>query len=230
MTHEHKHVAGLELALTRADHGGQYGILLQDLIAQAKAAPYPVQGTWRCFQCDEVFEDRDSAALHFGDHQHHRPACMLDVAEYRDMEARMHSYNEEDAEIHRAMARIHNQHRVELQREEEKGYARGLMDAVLSEPVQGEAVQIVGSLIDGEFFHCVQNGPGNTLLMTVAQHHRIMAAAKPDAELVSLLMDISAMLHYGRLTIINCYPRNRDCRAILADVDAKLATLSKETP
>jgi hypothetical protein len=43
-----------------------------------------------------------------------------------------------------------------------------------------------------------------------------------DADIIELLKDISAMLTYGRLTIINHYPRARDCRAILADVDARI--------
>jgi hypothetical protein len=43
-----------------------------------------------------------------------------------------------------------------------------------------------------------------------------------DADIIELLKDISAMLTYGRLTIINHYPRARDCRAILAEVDARI--------
>jgi hypothetical protein len=42
MTPEHKHIAGLELALDRWNDGGpsvQYAALLHDLIDQAKAAP-----------------------------------------------------------------------------------------------------------------------------------------------------------------------------------------------
>lgn len=47
MTPENKHIAGLELAQSvwnKADSVLRYGILLRDLIAQAKAAPEPVQG------------------------------------------------------------------------------------------------------------------------------------------------------------------------------------------
>ncbi|EMV1289258.1 hypothetical protein QM013_29720 [Pseudomonas aeruginosa] len=42
----------------------------------------------------------------------------------------MRSYNDEDAEIHRAMARQRTQHQIELRRAEEQGYARGLKEAV----------------------------------------------------------------------------------------------------
>ncbi|AVK09130.1 hypothetical protein ACUB14_001612 [Pseudomonas aeruginosa] len=85
---------------------------------------------WRCFHCGEHFLDEAAAALHFGTHEMQSPACLIDVAEYREMEARMRSYNDEDAEIHRAMARQRTQHQIELRRAEEQGYARGLKEAV----------------------------------------------------------------------------------------------------
>lgn len=85
--------------------------------------------TWRCFHCDESFNDESSAALHFGTRISHDPACTIDVAKYREMEKRMESYNEEDAEIHRTMYAMQGRHREALIREEEKGYARGLADA-----------------------------------------------------------------------------------------------------
>lgn len=47
MTPDQSQIAGLELALARWNDGGpsvQYAALLHDLIAQAKAAPEPVQG------------------------------------------------------------------------------------------------------------------------------------------------------------------------------------------
>lgn len=84
---------------------------------------------WRCFHCGESFAERESAALHFGATEIQSPACTVDIAEYRAMEARMRDYNNEDAELHREIASLRCKHATELRREEEKGYARGLADA-----------------------------------------------------------------------------------------------------
>lgn len=82
--------------------------------------------SWRCFHCDESFDDADSAAAHFGTREWHNPACKIDAAEYRRMEAREASYAEEDAEIHRMMRRMESLHQQSLRRAEEAGYAKGL--------------------------------------------------------------------------------------------------------
>jgi len=84
---------------------------------------------WRCFHCDEAFTDSDSAAVHFGTHEHQRPACLVDAAEYRRMEAKEARYAEEDADCHRAMHRQQTEHNQALQRAEEAGYAKGLRDS-----------------------------------------------------------------------------------------------------
>lgn len=84
---------------------------------------------WRCFHCDEVLTDRESAAIHFGTHECQRPACLIDAAEYRRMEAKEASYAAEDAAIHRQMWGMHNEHRAALRRAEEAGYAKGVRDA-----------------------------------------------------------------------------------------------------
>jgi hypothetical protein len=93
---------------------------------------------WRCFHCDEVFTDRDSAAEHFGKSERHQPACQIDIAEYRAMEARMEDYNNEDSEMHRQYWRMASDHQIALRREEEKGYAKGLADA-RNEALAGES-------------------------------------------------------------------------------------------
>lgn len=94
-------------------------------VAQAVQQEVP----WRCFHCEESFTDKDAARLHFGTSEHHQPACQIDVAEYRAMEARMRAYNEEDTELHRDIHRLESKHAVERRSEEEKGYARGLRDS-----------------------------------------------------------------------------------------------------
>jgi|GEM_PF-6370624 len=93
----------------------------------------PAQG-WRCFHCDEFFADREAAALHFGTHERHSPACTIDAAEYRAMEARMERYIDEDAEIHRHMRGQQAEHAAALRRAEETGYARALKDTGYAEP------------------------------------------------------------------------------------------------
>ena len=104
----------------------------QDLIDKGRVsarAQEPI-GEWRCFHCDEVFADEAPAAEHFGTSQHQEPACQIDITKYREMEETVRRYNEEDTDLHREIHRLHASHQRELQGEEEKGYARGLADAV----------------------------------------------------------------------------------------------------
>lgn len=103
--------------------------LYQILAAHNAGAQEPI-GEWRCFHCDEVFADEAPAAEHFGTSQHQEPACQIDITKYREMEETVRRYNEEDTDLHREIHRLHASHQRELQREEEKGYARGLADAV----------------------------------------------------------------------------------------------------
>lgn len=104
------------------------------LSSQATVAP-----TWRCFHCDEVFTSEEDARLHFGKSERESPACTIDISEYRAMETRMQFYNDEDAEIHRSMARLQSDHNLALQREEEKGYDRGVRDQ-MAEAIQSAQV------------------------------------------------------------------------------------------
>ena len=83
---------------------------------------------WRCFHCGELFTERAQAALHFGTHEYHAPACQIDIAEYRRAEAENQRYREEDSDLHREMYGMQARHQTELQRAEEQGYARGLKD------------------------------------------------------------------------------------------------------
>lgn len=96
----------------------------------ARAAYPSANVAWRCFHCDGIFTDEAKAREHFGTSQMHVPACTIDAAEYRAMEARMHAYNDEDAAIHRQMAKMQCEHSQALRREEEKGYARGVADGM----------------------------------------------------------------------------------------------------
>ncbi|ODP35128.1 hypothetical protein [Pandoraea sp. ISTKB] len=107
----------------------------------------PVNGSerapeWCCFHCGETFDDRESAALHFGRTEMQSPACTIDIAEYRAMENRMTDYNNEDTELHREIARQECNHATALRREEEKGYARGLADAAKERAADAQQVDL----------------------------------------------------------------------------------------
>jgi hypothetical protein len=90
------------------------------------------------------------------------------------------------------------------------------VEAQPAEPVQGEAVEVVGYLYKSHSGVYSQM-PGREWepLMTVAQHTRIIAAAKPDAELVELLRDAKAALDPF------------DDKLLEARIDAKLAEANK---
>ena len=87
-----------------------------------------LRGSWRCFHCDAVFTDRDSAAEHFGVDETRQPACQIDIAEYRRMEAINARHVDEDTDLHRTIYAMQTKHIDELRRAEESGYAKGLKD------------------------------------------------------------------------------------------------------
>lgn len=88
---------------------------------------------WTCFHCDEHFTDAEAAAIHFGTHEIQRPACLIDAAEYRSMEARVRECANEDSELHRQISRLASNHKLELQRAEEVGYAKGIAEKSASD-------------------------------------------------------------------------------------------------
>ena len=102
--------------------------------------------TWHCFHCAETFTDKALAAEHFGKSEQQNPACQIDIGEYREMEARMIRYNEEDADCHRAMRQMENKHQIYLRRSEDDGYAKALKDTKYALP---DDTVIVPSDADG---------------------------------------------------------------------------------
>lgn len=84
---------------------------------------------WRCFHCDEVFRDRNAAAEHFGTSLAQRPACLIDIAEYRRMEEVNRLHCEEDTQLHRKIYAAQRAGEALAANAEEVGYARGLADA-----------------------------------------------------------------------------------------------------
>jgi hypothetical protein len=87
--------------------------------------------SWRCFHCNEVFTDAESAALHFGSKQSQDSICTLDATNLRKIESQLESYQEEDTDLHREINKAKCEYQLALQRAEEAGYARGLKDAAL---------------------------------------------------------------------------------------------------
>lgn len=104
--------------------------------AREAANSPPMPAVWRCFHCDEVFNDSEQAALHFGTSQWHEPVCQVSPEKLRELEVQLALYREEDTDLHREIYRMQADHNTALRREEEKGYARGLADAVRGVAVQ----------------------------------------------------------------------------------------------
>jgi hypothetical protein len=92
---------------------------------------------WRCFHCDEVFTSVLDARNHFGDDQGATTACQIKAAgefallkALRNAEDDLLRYRIEDSDVLRFAQAQAADHVVALRREEEKGYARGLMDGL----------------------------------------------------------------------------------------------------
>lgn len=104
-------------------------IPLETFVSAPPAAP-PEDARWRCFHCDEVFDNDSAAAEHFGSRETFQPACRIDIAAYRRLEAAYAKLQadvlEECTPIENAMRALQSEHAVALRRAEEDGYARGL--------------------------------------------------------------------------------------------------------
>lgn len=108
-----------------------------------------------------------------------------------------------------------------------------LMAQSAPEPVQGEAVEVVAwanpsDLVEDGYGHSFgvssSEYPGRVPLMSVAQHNRIMAAAKPDAELVALLEDCRGPV-IDAVNNADCQANAELYNALIKRIDAKLAEL-----
>ncbi len=89
---------------------------------------------WICFHCWEhfppTFAGQQAARHHFGDGPTEDPACRINARQFRAMQDLTRRYQDEDTSLHREIYRLKAEHATALRREEEKGYARGLVDAV----------------------------------------------------------------------------------------------------
>ena len=91
---------------------------------------------WRCFHCDGVFKTFSSARDHFGDSQLEEPACKIKgsseeglVKRIRELQFELAKFYHETTEIDRYLAGRVFDHAAEIANAEDKGYARGLIDA-----------------------------------------------------------------------------------------------------
>lgn len=85
--------------------------------------------TWRCFHCEEVFTDRDSARDHFGSSEQQRPACEIDIKHIRWLEESHRRNVEDDTEALRTIRGLAGEHETLRRRAEDDGFARGLAEA-----------------------------------------------------------------------------------------------------
>lgn len=92
---------------------------------------------WRCFFCDEVFDTREAASLHFGSFDSCEPdvtACKLmadqkHVLEYiRSLEEEISIYQSENHPTVKAVFAIRDEMQRAVNKAEEDGYARGVAD------------------------------------------------------------------------------------------------------
>lgn len=92
---------------------------------------------WRCFHCDKTFtqSQHKQAREHFGTDEGKMPVCLMRVpgedgllAALRRAEANLAEWQEERHPLMMALVSQAADHAAALQREEEKGYARGLKD------------------------------------------------------------------------------------------------------
>lgn len=88
---------------------------------------------WRCFHCDDVFDEFEGAALHFGKFDDCLPACKIGVEAYRKMEDELASWRSESDGASKEFYALGAAHQTALMRAEEQGYERGLSDGRASD-------------------------------------------------------------------------------------------------
>lgn len=90
---------------------------------------------WTCFFCGDTFTTPGGASDHFGGDMGETAACRIKfgdemglLMELRRAQEELKGYRTEDSEKDRELAAMRSRHALELRREEEKGYARGMHD------------------------------------------------------------------------------------------------------
>lgn len=97
---------------------------------------------WRCFHCGDTFTKAQvrHAREHFGRDEGEEPVCLIRSAgesalltALRNAQDDLAGYHAEDSDLMRALWAMGADHAVALKREEERGYAKGLLDAKLED-------------------------------------------------------------------------------------------------
>lgn len=98
---------------------------------------------WQCFHCGEIFTTVGGARDHFGADPTKEPSCLIKIKygnerglemELRKVEGErdklQFQIDNESTEAALYVQQLKGEHQLALQREEEKGYARGLRDGM----------------------------------------------------------------------------------------------------
>lgn len=122
-------------------------LALEQAEARAKVADLETQ--WRCFHCNEIFTNPKHAAEHFGVDETSTPGCRLTATEghlvtyIRRLEKDLDEYRDDRHPLILAHLSDESARRLALQREEEVGYARGVLDSEAACAGMREALEYV---------------------------------------------------------------------------------------
>lgn len=109
-----------ELRCVGCDQGTAEGVALRRVnrlgVRGIWACPDCLPQIWRCFHCDEVFLDANKAAEHFGRAPIADPACLIDIAKFREMEEFAARCRAEDSDTDRRMYAMRSEHDSALRR------------------------------------------------------------------------------------------------------------------
>jgi hypothetical protein len=98
---------------------------------------------WRCFHCGDTFTlaQKKWAQQHFGRDECEQPVCLMRVdgegsllSALRNAQDELARYRSEDSDLMRALWAMQSDHHTALRREEERGYERGMRDAMRATP------------------------------------------------------------------------------------------------
>jgi len=87
---------------------------------------------WRCFHCDQTFNTKGTAAVHFGKLSNATPLCTLSERYHhlgiyiRKLESELSDYKNEGGDILRAMYAQQHETETMLREAEEQGFMRGI--------------------------------------------------------------------------------------------------------
>lgn len=88
---------------------------------------------WRCYHCDQVFNNKWAAGIHFGADQAWTCACVLPheqhlVEHIRDLQGQLDEFRDDRDKVMRSIMTLEAEHVTALRQAEERGYAKGVDD------------------------------------------------------------------------------------------------------